>query len=211
MLTKLILLGAPGVGKGTMAKLLAAKHNIPHISTGDIFRANVQNKTALGRQVESILASGGYVPDELTIALVQDRLTHDDCQAGFILDGFPRTLAQSEALKNFAKIDIALNLRLPIEEIIVRLSGRLLCPDCGAGYHTQHQPPQAEGKCDKCAATLTRRPDDEPEAIQARLTIYNEQTAPLIQFYTSLNLLTTVDASRTPNEVLNSVETLLQA
>jgi adenylate kinase len=211
MLTKLILLGAPGVGKGTIAKLLAEKHNIPHISTGDIFRANVQNKTALGRQVESILASGGYVPDELTIALVQDRLSQANCQAGFILDGFPRTLAQAEALKNFAHIDIALNLKLATKEIILRLSGRLLCPICGVGYHTQHHPPKITGKCDKCDATLIKRKDDEPEAIQARLVIYQEQTSPLIQFYTNLNLLTTIDASHTPKEVLSLVETLLQA
>lgn len=211
MLTKLILLGAPGVGKGTMAKLLATKHHIPHISTGDIFRHNVQNKTALGRQVESILASGGYVPDELTIALVQDRLGQADCAAGFILDGFPRTLAQAEALQTFAKVDIALNLELATEAIVERLSGRLLCPSCGAGYHTQHQKPATEGKCDKCTALLERRSDDEPAAIQARLTIYNEQTSPLIHFYTQLNLLSTIDASHTPEAVLKAVETLLQA
>ncbi|MFP4330996.1 MAG: adenylate kinase [Alkalispirochaetaceae bacterium] len=202
---KLIFLGPPGAGKGTMAVRLADHLGIPHISTGDIFRYNIKNETDLGKQVKTILDSGELVPDELTIDLVKDRLDHDDTKKGFILDGFPRTIPQAEALSDFAQIDAAINFSLPDEEIVKRLSGRRVHPGSGRTYHVLFNPPEVEGKDDLTGEDLVTRPDDEVEAIRNRLEVYKEQTEPLIDYYDQKNLLITVDASPKPDEVFESL------
>jgi len=206
---KLIFLGPPGAGKGTMAVRLADHLGIPHISTGDIFRYNIKNETELGKQVKAILDSGELVPDELTIDLVKDRLQHDDTKKGFILDGFPRTIPQAEALSGFTDIDAAINFSLSDEEIVKRLSGRRVHPGSGRTYHVMFNPPKVEGKDDVTGEDLVTRPDDEVDAIRNRLEVYKRQTQPLIEFYEKRNLLTTIDASPKPDEVFEELTSVI--
>lgn len=180
---KLILLGAPGAGKGTQADNISKKYGIPQISTGNILRAEVKKESELGLKVKDILASGGLVPEEIVIAMVKERLKADDCANGYILDGFPRNIAQAEALDTFASIDAVLLITVPDDKIVTRMSGRRTCPGCGATYHIVSNPPKAEGVCDACGAKLTVRADDREEVVRDRLRVYHEQTEPLIAYY----------------------------
>ena len=190
---KLIMLGAPGAGKGTQAKKIAEKYGIPHISTGDIFRANIKNGTELGKKAKTYMDQGLLVPDELTCDLVVDRIQQDDAKNGFILDGFPRTVAQAEALDAMGvQIDKVIEIAVPDEKIISRLSGRRVCEGCGASYHVDFKPTKVEGKCNLCGANVVQRIDDKPETVIARLKTYYEKTAPLKDYYTRKGKLITV-------------------
>ena len=197
-----IFLGPPGAGKGTLAKEAAKFYNIPHISTGNIFRENIKNQTELGKKAKAIIDAGGLVSDEITIDLVKDRLSKDDTKNGYILDGFPRTIPQAEALEKFAKIDAAVNFDIEDEAVVDRLGGRVCCKDCGQMYHVKTMPPKVAGKCDKCGGELYTRDDDKPESIQNRLVVYRNSTAPLIDFYRNKNLLVDIDAKPAPEKVL---------
>ena len=192
-----IFLGPPGAGKGTLAKQVSETYKIPHISTGDIFRENIKNGTELGKKAKAIIDAGGLVSDEITIDLVKDRLSKDDVKNGFILDGFPRTIAQAEALETFAKIDSAVNFAIPDEDVVERLGGRRMCRACGTPYNITAAPPKVEGVCDKCGGELYTRDDDTDEAIKHRLDVYREQTAPLIEFYKSRGKIADIDARTT--------------
>jgi adenylate kinase len=205
----LIFLGPPGAGKGTMASRLANDQGIPHISTGDIFRANIKNQTELGKKVKAILDRGDLVPDELTIELVKDRLSKPDTAGGFILDGFPRTIPQAEALGTFSRIDRVVNFQLSDEEVVKRLSGRRMAPTSGRTYHVMFNPPKKEGIDDETGEKLIIRPDDEVDAVKNRLDVYNRQTAPLIDFYTEKKMLTDLDSSPKPDDVYSSLKKLL--
>ena len=198
---KLVMLGAPGAGKGTQANMIAEKYGIPHISTGDIFRANIKEGTDLGKEAKSYMDKGELVPDELTVRLLLDRVSKDDCKDGYVLDGFPRTIPQAEVLekeleKNGDRIDKAVNVDVPDENIVNRMSGRRACLKCGATYHIVHIPPRKEGICDNCGSELVQRDDDKEETVKNRLKVYHEQTAPLIEFYSSRNVLETVDGTK---------------
>ena len=211
---KIIMLGAPGAGKGTQAKKIAEKYHIPHISTGDIFRANIKNGTELGKKAKTYMDQGLLVPDELTVDLVIDRVGQDDCKDGYILDGFPRTIPQAEALDaalaaNGEKIDYAVNVDVPDENIVNRMSGRRACLSCGATYHIEHIPPKKEGICDKCGQELVLRDDDKPETVLNRLKVYHDQTQPLIDFYTKKNVLKTVDGTKDMKEVFADIVAIL--
>ena len=197
---KIIMLGAPGAGKGTQAKLIAEKYNIPHVSTGDIFRANIKNGTELGKEAKSYMDKGELVPDELTVRILLDRVSQADCANGYVLDGFPRTIPQAEVLdseltKAGDAIDYAINVDVPDENIVRRMSGRRACVTCGATYHIVHIPPKTEGKCDKCGSDLILRDDDKEETVKNRLNVYHEQTQPLIDFYNGKGILKTVDGT----------------
>lgn len=198
---KLIFLGPPGAGKGTIATGVCEDLNIPHISTGDLFRKAIKNKTTLGRKVQTIIEAGDLVPDSLTVALVKERLQEDDVKNGYLLDGFPRTISQADSLAGFSKIDGVINFIISDEQVVSRLSGRRLCKNCGAGYHIETVKPSKEGICDKCGGELIIRPDDAPEAIKNRLKVYYDQTEPLIDYYRKKTLLHDVDASVTIAEV----------
>ena len=206
---QLIFLGPPGAGKGTMATRFAEDYDIPHISTGDIFRYNINNKTALGLQVKSILDSGELVPDGLTIDLVRDRLGQEDCSKGFILDGFPRTIAQAEALESFSDIRCVLNFSIPDEIIVDRLSGRRVHKSSGRTYHVLYNPPKVSGKDDVTGEELIVRSDDQVDAVRKRLSVYYEQTAPLKEFYQNKGILHEIDATPSPDEVYDSIKTIL--
>ena len=201
----IVLLGPPGAGKGTVAALLKTALAVPHISTGDIFRSNIKNGTELGKKVEGILASGGLVPDDVTISMVKNRLQEPDTAGGYILDGFPRTLGQADALSGFAKIDAVLNFVLADEEIIRRLSGRRLCKSTGRIYHITSNPPKVEGIDDETGEPLIQRDDDKPEAIKHRLEVYAESTEPLIAYYKEKGTLIDIDSSPSPETVLASI------
>ncbi len=210
------MLGAPGAGKGTQAKLIADKYQIPHISTGDIFRANIKEGTELGMKAKSFMDAGGLVPDELVIDLVVDRLTWEDAKNGYVLDGFPRTIPQAEALtKALAakgeKIDAAIDVDVPDENIINRMGGRRACVSCGATYHIVNIPPKVEGKCDKCGADLILRDDDKPETVKNRLAVYHEQTQPLIDYYKAEGVLREVDGTVDMNDVFKAIVQVLGA
>ena len=197
---KIIMLGAPGAGKGTQAKKIAEKYKIPHISTGDIFRANIKNGTELGNKAKTYMDQGLLVPDELVVDLVVDRVKQDDCVNGYVLDGFPRTISQAEALDAALAaigetIDYAINVEVPDENIIRRMSGRRACVGCGATYHLVHIPPKTEGICDTCGNELILRDDDKPETVEKRLNVYHDQTQPLIDYYTNKNVLVEVDGT----------------
>ena len=207
---KLVFLGPPGAGKGTLAALAKDAFGVVHISTGDIFRANIKNGTPLGLKVKAILDSGGLVPDETTIEIVKDRLTKDDCKAGYLLDGFPRTVAQAEALAGFEKLDAVVNFELADAEIVKRLSGRRVCKACGTGFHLSSMPPKKAGVCDKCGSELIQRKDDEPSSIEERLKVYSTQTEPLISWYRSKGLLKDIDAAPAPEEILKSLKKVLK-
>ena len=211
---KIIMLGAPGAGKGTQADKICAKYNIPHISTGDIFRANIKNNTELGQKAKSYMDKGELVPDELVVDLVVDRIKADDCTNGYVLDGFPRTIPQAEALDAALaaindKVDYAINVEVPDENIINRMSGRRACVACGATYHIVHIPTKVEGVCDKCGAELILRDDDKPETVKNRLNVYHEQTQPLIDYYTAKNVLHEVDGTKAMQDVFSSIVSIL--
>ena len=211
---KIIMLGAPGAGKGTQADKICAKYNIPHISTGDIFRANIKNNTELGQKAKSYMDKGELVPDELVVDLVVDRIKADDCTNGYVLDGFPRTIPQAEALDAALaaindKVDYAINVEVPDENIINRMSGRRACVACGATYHIVHIPTKVEGVCDKCGAELILRDDDKPETVKNRLNVYHEQTQPLIDYYTAKNVLHKVDGTKAMEDVFSSIVSIL--
>lgn len=213
---KIIMLGAPGAGKGTQAKQIAAKYQIPHISTGDIFRANIKEGTELGKKAKEYMDQGALVPDELTCDLVMDRIQQDDCANGFVLDGFPRTIPQAESLdaalaKLDEKIDYAINVEVPDENIIARMSGRRACVACGATYHIVHIPTKVEGICDRCGAELILRDDDKPETVKKRLDVYHDQTQPLIDYYTKSDVLVEVDGTQDMNDVFGAIVNILGA
>ena len=207
---KIIMLGAPGAGKGTQAKQIADKYHIPHISTGDIFRANIKNGTELGNKAKQYMDQGLLVPDELTCDLVMDRIKQDDCENGFVLDGFPRTIPQAEALtaaleKINEKMDYAIDVDVPDENIVNRMSGRRACLNCGATYHIVSIPTKVEGICDRCGQPVVLRDDDKPETVQKRLTVYHEQTQPLIDYYKNQGILREVDGSVDMEDVFKEI------
>lgn len=211
---KIIMLGAPGAGKGTQAKMIADKYSVPHVSTGDIFRANIKNGTELGMEAKKYMDQGLLVPDELTVKILLDRVAQDDCKNGYVLDGFPRTIPQAEVLDNELTklgetIDFAIDVNVPDENIINRMSGRRACLACGATYHIAHVPPKQEGICDRCGKELVLRDDDKPETVKNRLEIYHEQTQPLIDFYTKKGVLKTVDGTVPMNEVFEAIVAIL--
>ena len=213
---KIVMLGAPGAGKGTQAKMIAAKYQIPHISTGDIFRANIKNGTELGKKAKSYMDQGLLVPDELTVDLVIDRLAQDDCKNGYILDGFPRTIPQAEALdaalaKLGEKMDYAIDVDVPDENIVSRMSGRRACTGCGATYHIVYNPSKKGEYCEVCGEKLILRDDDKPETVQKRLNVYHDQTQPLIDYYTKQSILKTVDGTQDMNDVFAEIAKILGA
>ena len=208
------MLGTPGAGKGTQAKKIADLCNIPHISTGDIFRANIKQGTELGKKAKTYMDAGDLVPDELVCDLVVDRIQQDDCTKGFILDGFPRTIPQAEALTNALnaieqKMEYALNIDVPDENIIHRMAGRRACVGCGATYHVEFNPTKKEGICDVCGEELILRDDDKPETVKNRLNVYHEQTKPLIEYYNKENITHTIDGTQTMDEVFNDIRKIL--
>ncbi|MBE6069450.1 MAG: adenylate kinase [Clostridium lundense] len=210
----IILLGPPGAGKGTQAKLISEKYSIPHISTGDIFRKNISEKTPLGVKAKGYMDKGQLVPDELTIDLVKDRLQQDDCKNGFLLDGFPRTVAQAEALDEFLhednqSINSSLLIDVPQEYILERMTGRRVCNSCGASYHVKFNPSKVEGKCDVCGSELIQRKDDSEETVRERLDVYSKQTQPLIQYYSDKAVLSTIDGTREIKEVFENISDIL--
>ncbi len=211
---KIIMLGAPGAGKGTQAKMIAEKCGIPHISTGDIFRANIKNGTELGSKAKAYMDKGLLVPDELVCDLVVDRIQQDDCSAGYILDGFPRTIPQAEALEAALKaigqkVDYALDIEVPDENIIKRMAGRRACVGCGATYHLIFNPTKQEGICDVCGEKLILRDDDKPETVQNRLTVYHDQTKPLIDFYSQREVLKEIDGTQSMEKVFEDILKIL--
>ena len=213
---KIIMLGAPGAGKGTQAKMIADKYQIPHISTGDIFRANIKNGTELGKEAKKYMDAGQLVPDELTVKLLLDRVANEDCKNGYVLDGFPRTIPQAEVLENALtklgeKVDYAIDVDVPDENIIRRMSGRRACVACGATYHIVYNPTKEEGICDRCGAALILRDDDKPETVIKRLDVYHAQTQPLIDFYSSRNVLRSVDGTQDLMKVFEDITAILDA
>lgn len=210
----IILLGPPGAGKGTQAKLISEKYSIPHISTGDIFRKNISEKTHLGVKAKSYMDKGQLVPDELTIDLVKDRLQQEDCKNGFLLDGFPRTVAQAEALDKFLHednqcINSALLIDVPQEYILERMTGRRVCNSCGASYHVKFNPSKVDGKCDVCGNDLIQRKDDSEETVRERLDVYSKQTQPLVQYYSDKKVLSTIDGTTEIKEVFKNISDIL--
>ena len=211
---KIVMLGAPGAGKGTQAKMIAEKYMIPHISTGDIFRANIKNGTELGKQAKEYMDKGQLVPDELTVKILLDRVAQEDCKNGYVLDGFPRTIPQAEVLDKALTelgdhIDYAIDVNVPDENIIKRMSGRRACLTCGATYHIEHVPPKKEGICDACGNELVLRDDDKPETVKNRLDVYHKQTQPLINYYTEKNILKTVDGPVDMMDVFGAITSIL--
>lgn len=207
---KIIMLGAPGAGKGTQARMLAEKYSIPHISTGDIFRANIKNGTELGKKAKAFIDAGALVPDELTIDLVMDRISSEDCAKGFILDGFPRTINQAKKLteallKGSGEIDWAIDVEVPDDEIVSRMSGRRICSSCGSSYHVVNIPPKKENVCDECGAELYTREDDKEETVRKRLAVYHEKTQPLIQYYRELGKVISIDGTKEMEAVFNAI------
>ena len=213
---RIIMLGAPGAGKGTQAKKIAAKYNIPHISTGDIFRANIKEGTELGKKAKTYMDQGLLVPDELTCDLVVDRIGQADAVNGYVLDGFPRTIPQAECLTNAlnklgSKIDYAIDVDVPDSAIVTRMGGRRACLKCGATYHIEYAAPKQEGICDVCGEALVLREDDKPETVQKRLDVYHEQTQPLIDYYQGQGVLRTVDGTKDLEEVFGQIIEILGA
>ena len=212
---KIIMLGAPGAGKGTQAKMIAEKFGIPHISTGDIFRANIKEGTELGREAKKYMDQGLLVPDELTVKILLDRVAKEDCAGGYVLDGFPRTIPQAEVLdaaldKLNEKIDYAVNVDVPDENIVKRMSGRRACLKCGATFHVEHIPPKQEGICDSCGGELVLRDDDKQETVQNRLKVYHDQTQPLIDYYTKKGVLKSVDGTVEMQKVFQSISDIIK-
>ncbi|WP_349668224.1 adenylate kinase [Lacrimispora sp.] len=213
---KIIMLGAPGAGKGTQAKKIAEKYQIPHVSTGDIFRSNIKEGTQLGRKAKEYMDQGALVPDELTIGMLMDRIQQEDCSNGYVLDGFPRTIPQAESLQKAItemgqKIDFAINVDVPDENIINRMSGRRACISCGATYHIVYNPSKVEGICDVCGSELVLRDDDKPETVKKRLAVYHDQTRPLIDYYKEAGVLVNVDGTQELNKVFSDITDILGA
>ena len=205
-----VLLGPPGAGKGTQAVRLVEKYNVPQISTGDIFRRNIQEGTELGKKAQEYMNAGKLVPDELVVDLVKDRLMQDDCKNGYLLDGFPRTIYQAEELDKFLaqqgqKLDAVINFEVGYDTLIERLTGRRVCKECGAGYHIKNMPPKVEGVCDKCGSELEQRKDDTKETAVNRISVYEESTAPLIDYYTGTGALRNFNAEKDPDELLDDI------
>jgi len=207
---KLILLGPPGAGKGTQAKSISNEYNIPHISTGDIFRKNISEKTALGIEAKGYIDKGLLVPDELTVRIVEDRLRSDDCKMGYLLDGFPRTIYQAEELEKLDILDCVLLLQVPDEFILSRMTGRRVCAGCGASFHITNNPPKIEGVCDLCGGELVQRKDDKKETVAQRIQVYKNQTEPLVNFYKDKGILKTVDGTLKIEEVFKSIVRILK-
>ena len=212
---KIIMLGAPGAGKGTQAKKIAEKYSVPHISTGDIFRANIKNGTELGKKAKTYMDQGALVPDELVVDLVVDRVAQDDAKNGYVLDGFPRTIPQAEALdaalaKLNDKVDFAIDVDVPDENIIDRMSGRRACVACGGTYHIKFNPTKVENVCDACNGQLILRDDDQPETVKKRLDVYHEQTQPLIEYYTKKGILKSVDGTQDMAKVFDCIVEILE-
>lgn len=213
---KIIMLGAPGAGKGTQAKMIADQYSIPHISTGDIFRLNIKNGTDLGKEAKTYMDQGQLVPDELTVKILLDRVAKEDCKDGYVLDGFPRTIPQANVLdqeltKLGEKIDYAIDVNVPDENIVRRMSGRRACLSCGSTFHIEHIPPKSEGVCDHCGKELVLRDDDKAETVLNRLKVYHDQTQPLIEFYTKKGVLRTVDGTLPMQEVFQAIVAILEA
>ncbi len=213
---KIIMLGAPGAGKGTQAKKIAEKYQIPHVSTGDIFRSNIKEGTQLGRKAKEYMDQGALVPDELTIGMLMDRIQQEDCSNGYVLDGFPRTIPQAESLQKAItemgqKIDFAINVDVPDENIINRMSGRRACISCGATYHIVYNPSKVAGICDVCGSELVLRDDDKPETVKKRLAVYHDQTRPLIDYYKEAGVLVNVDGTQELNKVFSDITDILGA
>lgn len=208
---KLIFLGPPGAGKGTLAGTVSKDYGIPQISTGDIFRDAIKRETELGKKVKEIVGRGDLVPDELTVSLVKERLTQADAQKGYILDGFPRTIPQAEALEKFQKLDAVVNFSISDEQVVKRLSGREICKSCGAIYHVTNMPSKVKGVCDKCGGPVYVRPDDSLESITNRLDVYRKQTEPLIGFYRGRKLLKDIDSSKSPEDTLVQIKKALSS
>lgn len=211
---KIIMLGAPGAGKGTQAKMIAEKYGVPHISTGDIFRANIKNQTELGMEAKKYMDEGKLVPDELTVKILLDRVAKEDCANGYVLDGFPRTIPQAEVLTEALEklndaVDYAIDVDVPDENIVKRMSGRRACVNCGATYHIVHIPPKTENICDKCGSELILRDDDKPETVLNRLKVYHDQTQPLIDYYTKKGILRTVDGTKDMKDVFEDIVKIL--
>ena len=211
---RIIMLGAPGAGKGTQAKKITARYSIPHISTGDIFRANIKNGTELGKKAKTYMDQGLLVPDELVVDLVVDRVNQEDCANGYVLDGFPRTIPQAEALDKALtemgqSIDYAINVEVPDENIVQRMSGRRACVNCGATYHIVYAPTKKENVCDTCEGELILRDDDKPETVQKRLKVYHDQTQPLIDYYTEKDKLVEVDGTIDIEKVFDAIVKIL--
>ena len=211
---KIIMLGAPGAGKGTQAKRIADKYQIPHISTGDIFRANIKNGTKLGQKAKTYMDQGALVPDDLVVDLVVDRIKEKDCVNGYVLDGFPRTIPQAKALDSALatlneEIDFAINVEVPDDNIIKRMAGRRACLSCGATYHLVHIPTKVEGICDNCGSELVLREDDKPETVKKRLDVYHEQTQPLIDYYNKKEILAQADGTKDMAEVFEDIVKIL--
>ena len=211
---KIIMLGAPGAGKGTQAKKIAEKYQIPHISTGDIFRANIKGGTELGMKAKTFMDQGMLVPDEITIGMLMDRIGQEDCINGYVLDGFPRTIPQAESLtkalaERGEKVDYAINVDVPDENIINRMSGRRACLGCGATYHITFNPPVKEGICDTCGQELVLRYDDKPETVKKRLDVYHQQTQPLIDYYKNAEVLAEVDGTQPMDAVFQGIVEIL--
>ncbi len=211
---KIVMLGAPGAGKGTQAKRIAEKCGIPHISTGDIFRANIKAGTELGKKAKAYIDQGSLVPDEVTIGMLMDRIHQADCEKGYVLDGFPRTIPQAESLTEALKaegekIEAAVDIEVPDENIVRRMGGRRACLNCGATYHVVFNPPKKEDVCDTCGSALVLREDDKPETVQKRLKVYHEQTQPLIEYYGAAGVLKTVDGTKSMDQVFDDIMGLL--
>lgn len=214
MMKSIILLGAPGAGKGTNAKHICASYNIPHISTGDMFREAIKNKTPLGELANSYISKGALVPDDVTIGLVKERLSKDDCKDGYLLDGFPRTIAQAEALENIGKelnreVKYVINFVVPENILVERITGRRVCSKCGAPYHIKNMPPKVEGKCDLCGGDLIQRKDDNEETLRTRLSEYHQNTMPLVKFYSKVNKLHEVDGTKPLEELMKDINAIL--
>lgn len=207
---RLILLGPPGAGKGTQASAIVKEYNIPHISTGDIFRSNIKEGTELGRKAKEYIDKGLLVPDEVVISIVKDRLAEEDCKGGFLLDGFPRTLEQGEALDTTLdemniSLDKVVNIEVELKDLVGRAVGRRICRDCGATYHVEFNPPKNEGKCDVCSGELYQRDDDTEETVKKRFSVYQEQTKPLIDYYSKKGLILNVDGFKGIEEISKSI------
>lgn len=211
---KIIMLGAPGAGKGTQAKMIADKYDVPHISTGDIFRLNIKNGTKLGIEAKEYMDKGLLVPDELTVKILLDRVANEDCKKGYVLDGFPRTIPQAKVLDRALeelsdRVDFAINVDVPDENIVNRMSGRRACLACGATYHLKHVPSKQEGICDRCGEGLILREDDKAETVKKRLKVYHEQTKPLIEYYSTKGILHSVDGTLDMQEAFLKVVDIL--
>ena len=211
---KIIMLGAPGAGKGTQADMITKKYNVPHISTGDIFRANIKNGTELGKKAKGYMDQGLLVPDSLVVDLVIDRIHQDDCKEGYVLDGFPRTIPQAEALDaalaaENEEIDVAIDVEVPDDNIVNRMSGRRACLKCGATYHIVYNAPKTEGVCDNCGSELVQREDDKPETVLNRLSVYHKETQPLIDYYNQKGKVAEIDGTQDLNAVFADIEKVL--